>query len=97
MRTKLKQPVSFIILAIFFANITGALSLWHIAMEGGEHHDLDHCSICQNIFINSAKIINSSSDATNYINVVTYAIDYESDNPITIQSPHHIIPRAPPA
>jgi hypothetical protein len=85
-------------LAIFVANITGALFFWHIAAEGGcEHHDCDNCPICQNTLINSAKIINISSDATNDINIVTYAISYESDDPIIIQSSCNIMPRAPPA
>jgi hypothetical protein len=84
-------------LAIFVANITGALFLWHIAIEGGEHHDLDHCSICQNIFINSEKIIKTSPATTIYINIVEYAIEYDSNDSLATQNTRNIIPRAPPA
>ena len=97
MRIKLKQSVSFIILAIFFANITGVLFLWHIAMEGGEHHDVDHCSICQNTFINTSKIINTPPVTTFSIDIIEHIIEYLYDVPLKSLGTPNLIPRAPPA
>jgi hypothetical protein len=106
MRVKLKQSFSFTILAIFLANITGALYLWHTAIENAcqkhcdEHedkHDSDNCPICQNILNNSPKFLNASSATTICINILEYAIDYNSEDPLTIQNTRNIIPRAPPA
>ena len=99
MSNKLKKPVFFLlILTLFSVKITGVLLFWHIAMAGGfEHHDSSHCSICQKEFINSAKIISISPVTTIYINIVAYAIDYESNDPLTTQSMRNTMPRAPPA
>ncbi len=96
-KSKLKQSVSFLMLAILIANITGALFLWHIATEGTDDHDCNDCIICQITFINSAKIVNTSPTTVFYINVVAHAISYKSDQPLTIQNTSYIIPRAPPA
>ncbi len=98
MRNKLKQAVSFLTLVIFFANITGALFLWHIAIEGGtEHHDCDHCPICQNTFINSSKVINTSSATTFIVDIIEHKIEYIYDSPLTFLITPNLIPRAPPA
>lgn len=98
MKTKLKQLASFFMLAIFVVNITGVLFLWHIAAEGGcENHDCDHCPICQNTFINSAKIINTSSATTFTINVIERKIEYVYDTPLKFLITPNLIPRAPPA
>jgi hypothetical protein len=97
-KTKLKQLVIFSALAIFFANITGAIFLLHIVMEGGcEDHDCDHCPICRNTFVNSVKIINTPSTAAIGINSVESAIEYNFNGPLTIRHKHQITPRAPPA
>ena len=97
MRTKLKQYVSFIILVIFVANITGALLLWHITLEGGfEHHDCDHCPICRNTFINSSKIINTPPATTFSIDIIEHKIEYLYDAPLTSLTTPNLIPRAPP-
>lgn len=96
-KIKLKQLAPFLMLAIFVVNITGVLFLWHIAAEGCcENHDCDHCPICQNTFINSAKIINTSSATTFTINVSERKIEYVYDSPLTLLIIPNLIPRAPP-
>ena len=95
---KNKWLITTLLLGLFILAATNALLFWHIISEGGhEHHDSDHCHICQNVFINSSKAIITVFDASLFFYLVESEIEYFNDSPISILIRPNLIPRAPPA
>jgi len=96
-KTKQKHSVSILLLIIFAANISGAMSFWHITMEGGcEHHDSDHCPVCLGILINSSQMIIPSAMLFSS-DIMERQVECVYDIPSPLQTIPKLIPRAPPA
>ena len=85
------------VVGLFSLSATNALLTWHIVTaHGHDHHDSDHCEICQSAFINFSKVIIPPADSVLFVDDIEFQVDYLGDEPVVIYAAFSLIPRAPP-
>lgn len=82
----------------FLAMATGLTLILHLSgIEHPEKHDSEHCPICQQIFINPAKVIIPAEPVVIHEDIILCQVDSIFDTPVVIEETPSYIPRAPPS
>lgn len=82
----------------FAAMVTGLTLMLHLfSIEHPEEHNCEQCPICQQIFINPAKVIIPDELAVIHEDIVLYQVDSIFNTPVIIEETPSYIPRAPPS